>query len=285
MLWASLAFTALAMGLGLWLLGRPWANLPVCETQPAAPPWWPWIVALEPWCRPWVTWKMRLHLRQWGPRAGLDERWNPARWLAARLLCLLGAGMAALLLAAWLDAPARACGLGGIVAATSGYFWPEWRMRRQIAVRRLAMQRELPFLLDLLSLCVEAGQGLSAALQQVAGQAPEGLLRASLFAAVRLERTGVSRAEWLQRWAEDTDVQGVRNLVFALLQADRLGMSLGPLLKAQAEHQRSERFQRAEKLALEAPVKILFPMVLCIFPCTFLVIAFPVIVKFLGLSP
>jgi tight adherence protein C len=73
----------------------------------------------------------------------------------------------------------------------------------------------------------------------------------------------------------------VRSLVLTLAQADRLGMSLGPLLRAQSAQQRSERFLRAEKLALEAPVRMLFPMVLCIFPCTFLVIGFPVAVKLL----
>jgi len=70
--------------------------------------------------------------------------------------------------------------------------------------------------------------------------------------------------------------------VTALAQADQLGMSLGPLLRAQAEQRRGERFLRAEKLALEAPVKMLFPMVFCIFPCTFLIIGFPIVVKLLA---
>ncbi|MFA5662779.1 type II secretion system F family protein [Castellaniella sp.] len=285
MFWSGLVMAALALGLGLWLLGRPWARSGPAARGTALPLWWPWVLALEPWCRSLVTWKMRLYLRRWAPRAGLDDRWNPARWLAARLLCMLAAGALATLSLFSLGSMSGAWAVaGGLAAASAGYFWPEWRMRRQAAQRRLAMQRDLPFMLDLLNLCVEAGQGLSVALRQVAGQAPEGLLRDSLFAAVSLERTGVHRAEWLQRWADDTDVPGVRNLVFALHQADRLGMSLGPLLRAQAERQRSERFQRAEKLALEAPVKMLFPMALCIFPCTFVVIAFPVIVKFLGLG-
>ena len=70
----------------------------------------------------------------------------------------------------------------------------------------------------------------------------------------------------------------------ALSQADQLGMSLGPLLRAQSEQRRNERFLRAEKLALEAPVKMLFPMVFCIFPCTFLIIGFPVAVKLFDAS-
>jgi tight adherence protein C len=75
------------------------------------------------------------------------------------------------------------------------------------------------------------------------------------------------------------DVPGVYSLVLSLAQAERLGMSLGPLLRAQAERQSSERFARAETLAMQAPVRMLFPMVLCIFPCTFLVIGFPIAVK------
>src|SRR5699024_6199616 len=94
-------------------------------------------------------------------------------------------------------------------------------------------------------------------------------------------RAGVTRSEALHQWAQRTSLPAVSQLVSTLGQADQLGMSLGPLLRAQSEQRRTERFQRAEKLALEAPVKMLFPLVCCIFPCTFLIIAFPIAVKLL----
>ncbi len=280
--WLGLVSAALAVCLGFWVVGAPWAaqNGPQVDASRTAF-WWPWVLALAPGCTPFVTWRMRRHLRQWGPRAGLGAHWLPERWLAARVL-LAGLGLAAAGGSALvLGLSARMLPMALLTGAALGFLWPERVLRRRAALRRQHMLRELPFMLDLMTLCVEAGLSLAAALRQVAQHAPRGPLRQSLRDAAALERTGVDRARWLAQWAEQADLPGVRSLVMTLAQADQLGMSLGPLLRAQAERQRSERFQRAETLALQAPVKMLFPMVLCIFPCTFLVIGFPVAVKLL----
>ena len=280
-LWIGLSLAALAACLGLWVLGAPWAAAhDAARTRPPAP-WWPWVMALAPWCEPFVTWRMRRELRRWGPRAGLAAHWRADRWLAA---CVLADGCGAVLAGAgalMATAPPRVGMLSALAGAALGFVWPDQILRRRAAARRVRMMRELPFMLDLLTLCVEAGLSLPAALHQVARHAPEGPLRQSLRDAAALERTGMDRTRWLSHWAEHADVPGVRALVSALSQADVMGMSLGPLLRAQAERQRSERFLRAEKLALEAPVRMLFPMVSCIFPCTFLIIGFPVAVKLL----
>ncbi len=279
--WTGLCLAAVAACLGLWVLGAPWAAAHKAARPRPPAFWWPWVLALAPCCEPFVTWRMRRELRRWGPRAGLAAHWSADRWLAASVLAagcgavLAGAGA---LMAA---APTRVGMLSALAGAALGFVWPDQVLRRRAAVRRIRMMRELPFMLDLLTLCVEAGLSLPAALHQVAGHAPEGPLRQSLRDAAALERTGMDRPRWLSHWAEHADVPGVRALVSALSQADVMGMSLGPLLRAQAERQRSERFLRAEKLALEAPVRMLFPMVSCIFPCTFLVIGFPVAVKLL----
>jgi tight adherence protein C len=279
--WVGLGLAALAVCLGLWVLGGPWAAARGADRDQAPAFWWPWVLALAPWCAPFVTWRMRRTLQQWGPRAGLEAHWQADRWLAACVLSaacgvvFCGAGMLAA------GSPFRPGILVSLTGAVLGFIWPDQVLRRRAAVRRRRMMRELPFMLDLLTLCVEAGLSLPAALRQVASHAPDGPLRQSLRNAAALERTGMDRSHWMQQWAQQADVPGVRTLVTALAQADRLGMSLGPLLRAQAERQRSERFLRAEKLALEAPVRMLFPMVLCIFPCTFLVIGFPVAVKLL----
>ncbi|CAM5181056.1 Tight adherence protein C OS=Castellaniella defragrans OX=75697 GN=HNR28_002330 PE=4 SV=1 [Castellaniella defragrans] len=282
-LWVGLGAASLSVGLILWIVGRPWLSQPPAGSAPAGSPafWWLWVRALEPWCAALSTWGMRRRFEQWQPRAGLGSQWNAARWLAAR--CLVAALGAAMLgtggWAAGLSLPwvLLCLSLGGL----AGFAWPGLWLQRRAGERRLAMARELPFMLDLLTLCVEAGLSLPSALSQVVLHAPSGPLCRTLRDAAALERTGMSRGQWLNRWAEVADVPGVRSLVLTLAQADHLGMSLGPLLRAQAAQQRSERFLRAEKLALEAPVRMLFPMVLCIFPCTFLVIGFPVVVKFL----
>ncbi|MFT0531877.1 type II secretion system F family protein [Castellaniella hirudinis] len=276
--WLGLALVGVAVSLSCWVLGWPWAGEGAAGRDRRAF-WWPWVRALAPWCAPWVSWAMRRHLRQWGPRAGLADAWRAEHWLAARvLLAALGLGIGALI-AAGFGLSWRFVPLWSAALALAAFLWPNQFLRRRAAARRQRMLRELPFMLDLMTLCVEAGLSLQASLRQVADHAPAGPLRQSLRDAFALERTGLGRADWLAQWADWTDLPGVRSLVLSLAQADHLGMSLGPVLRAQAERQRSERFLRAETLALQAPVKMLFPMVLCIFPCTFLVIGFPVAVK------
>lgn len=279
--WLGLVLAMLAIFLGCWVVGRPWAAVTKGGNAPSTPFWWPWVMALAPSCAAWVTWPMRRRLQRWGPRAGLSDVWRAEHWFAARLLLagvgIMFAGGGALTAGSSWGAGAAWAVAGGCLA----YLWPDQRLRQRASARRRIMLKELPFMLDLMTLCVEAGLSLPAALRQVADCAPAGPLRQSLRDACALERTGVDRARWLMHWAEGTDLAGVHSLVLTLAQADRLGMSLGPLLQAQAERQRSERFVRAETLALQAPVKMLFPMVLCIFPCTFLVISFPVAVKLL----
>src|SRR5690606_38066942 len=123
---------------------------------------------------------------------------------------------------------------------------------------------------------------LQGALQQAAQHGPPGPLRQELRHALADMRAGMPRLEALRYWSNRTGLAAVQQLVTALGQADQLGMSLGPLLRAQSEQRRTERFLRAERLALEAPVKMLFPMVFCIFPCTFLIIGFPIAIKLMG---
>ena len=82
--------------------------------------------------------------------------------------------------------------------------------------------------------------------------------------------------------AERLNEPSVANFTSAVIQAESMGMNLGPVLRAQADQRRSERFMRAEKLAMEAPVKMLFPLIAFIFPCTFIVLLFPIAMKLLN---
>lgn len=170
----------------------------------------------------------------------------------------------------------------GLAAGGILMWWPRRWLRDQGVRRQAHMLREFPFLLDMTTLCVEAGLNLQGALQQAALHGPDGPLRAELRHALADMRAGMPRIQALNDLANRSGLAAVRSLVTALTQADQLGMSLGPLLRAQSEQRRAERFLRAEKLALEAPVKMLFPMVFCIFPCTFLVIGFPIAIKLMG---
>src|SRR5690606_2476288 len=147
-------------------------------------------------------------------------------------------------------------------------WWPLAHLNGLTRQRQAHILKELPFLLDLATLCVEAGLNLHGALQQAARHGPPGALRDELLHALSDMRAGMPRNAALAAMSERCDVAPITQLVPALAHAEQFGMSLGPLLRSQAEQQRKLRFLRAEKLALEAPVKMLFPMAVCIFPCT-----------------
>jgi len=143
------------------------------------------------------------------------------------------------------------------------------RRQRQIA-------RSLPYCLDLLTLSVEAGLDFSGALAKVVEKGRPGPLRDELALVLKELRMGRSREEGLKELQRRTDLPAIRTFVAALIQADRMGSSLGKVLRLQAGQLRAERTQRAEKLAGEAPVKMLFPLIACIFPTVFLVLFGPI---------
>lgn len=284
MLWIALLMVGVSVTTGVWFVCRPWvtaysraAQCPVTGLR-----WiWPWVLALEPMCVHLVSWRMRRRFGVLGEQAGLNDLCSAEQWLSLRIV-VSGLASGVCVGGVLLIWPQPGDGLtlfAVLLGAVPGFWWPEAVLLRHGRRRRTRMLREFPFMLDLMTLCVEAGLSLHGALVQVAQHAPDGPLRESLRQALSAMRTGMVRSRALHQWADRCGVSAVRGLVLSLEQADQLGMNLGPLLRAQAAEQRSERFLRAEKLALEAPVKMLFPMVVCIFPCTFLIIGFPVAMK------
>jgi tight adherence protein C len=287
--WISCLAAGVSLCLFSWVLTRP-LRLP---SQPANAYSrhigirivWPWVAVFAAASRPFIPWPMRKALRQQMQRAGLDAVWQVEHIVAMQILAFTCCAVPAAL-AAWsyssltfTHGAAVALGLGGLCL-----WWPRRWLAQAGLRRQRQMLKEFPFLLDMTTLCVEAGLNLQGALQQAAANGPPGPLRYELRHALADMRAGMTRLDALQSLADRTDMPAVRQLVTALGQADQLGMSLGPLLRAQAEQRRAERFLRAEKLALEAPVKMLFPMIFCIFPCTFLIIGFPIVVKLIGVE-
>ena len=209
-------------------------------------------------------------------RGGVEYSVSAHEFIAARIVSAAAFALfSALLLsmlghAAWAFAP---------LAAAGGFFYPELWLREVTARRQNAIVRTLPFYLDIITLSVEAGSNLTGGLTQAVQKSSESPLRRELSRVLRDIRAGRTRADALRDLAERTGERAVRNLVSGLIQAERTGSSLGPLLRAQAEQLRSERFQRAEKQAMEAPVKLLGPLVMFIFPTTFLVLIFLVLSK------
>lgn len=281
MVWTAAFLAGVSAAAWVWLIWRPWLGFSDGVVPIRGLRWLsPWVRALGPGCATLVSWRMRRRFATLMQRAGLDGAWRVEHWLALRIvLAMLAAGAGCLAMSVWPDAGASGMLMAGLFVAVPGFWWPDYSLGRLGRIRRTRMLRELPFMLDLMTLCVEAGLSLHGALEQAARHAPEGPLRESLRQALSAMRAGMVRSRALRQWADHCGVQALNSLVLALEQADQLGMNLGPLFRAQAAEQRSERFLRAEKLALEAPVKMLFPMVTCIFPCTFLIIGFPVAVK------
>lgn len=272
----------------IFLVGRSLISLPPEDRAWRDPPprlWRPWWVAVR-WLRPFIEARLparwRASMESELRRAGLEFSVRAEDYLAIRLVFATLA--AAWLLAVWLltgfGSPPFV-GLGLLLAALSGFAWPAIDLRDRAARRRAQLLKGLPFCLDVVTLCVEAGLNLQGALAQAAAKGPAGALRDELQRCLRDIRAGKGRAPALQAMADRVGEPGLSQFVSAVLQAEALGMSLGPVLRAQADQRRSERFLRAEKLAMQAPVKLLLPLIAFIFPCTFIVLFFPIAMKFL----
>ncbi len=166
-----------------------------------------------------------------------------------------------------------------LAAALGGYYYPELWLKESAQKRANDILRALPFYMDIITLSVESGSNLTGGITQAVQKSADSPLRRELSRVLRDIRAGRSRAEAMRDLAERTGTLAVQNVVSSLIQAERTGASIGPLLRAQSEQLRTERFQKAEKLAMEAPVKLLGPLVMFIFPCTFLVLIFLVLSK------
>jgi tight adherence protein C len=205
----------------------------------------------------------------------LDLAGNPENLTLERLLGFKGAG---LLLGGFLGLFYGGLSLKGLVCgalgATAGFLLPDLLVMNTGSKRQDVLRRGLADALDMLTVCVEAGQGFDGAILQVA-RSVEGPV-AGEFARVLAEiQIGKSRGAAFSSLAARTKVPEIRTFVTALVQADRLGLPIGSVLREQSVQMRLVRRQRAEEKAAKVPVKILFPMMLCIFPTLFIVIIGP----------
>ncbi|TSH94999.1 type II secretion system F family protein [Verticiella sediminum] len=264
---------------------RAWPTPPRMAASVALPWWWRWLRPLAWAAAPalalWPSAGARRVAAQRCRDGGLPADFLPAEVVSMARLCgALGACAGAA--AAWRFDAALAGGLLCAVLGASAGLLPRLWLREQAQRRRDAIARALPFMLDMTTLCVEGGLNVQGALHVAVEKGPAGPLRDEIAHLLGDIRAGASRLEACRQMAQRIDVPGVRAWVGAMIQAETVGTSLGPLLRVQAEQRRAERFLRAEKRALQAPVKMLFPLIVFIFPCTFIVIAFPIVVKLLA---
>ena len=165
----------------------------------------------------------------------------------------------------------------GIFGVLLAYAYPLMWLRGTLKRRHLEIMRALPFVLDLLTLSVEAGMDFMSALQRNCERRKLDPLNEELIRMTREIQVGTPRRVALRNMAERVRQPDLKGVAHALIQADELGVSIGSILRIQSDQLRNRRFERAEKLANEAPVKMLGPLMLCIFPAVFVILLGPVL--------
>jgi tight adherence protein C len=158
--------------------------------------------------------------------------------------------------------------------AALGYWLADLLLYNTGVKRQEVMRRAAPDALDMLTVCVEAGLGFDAGVAQVADNT-KGPLAAEFARVLKEIQLGRSRTEAFTDLAERTDVGEIKSFVSALVQADRLGVPIAAVLREQAHELRVRRRQRAEEKAQKVPVKIIFPVLVCIFPVFFIIVIGP----------
>lgn len=221
--------------------------------------------------------------------AGFRGERAPLVYYAARTACTLLLPLLAVLLMPQLASsmPATLLALATVMLATVGYLLPGLYLGLRRRTRREQVREGLPDMVDLLLVCVESGLALDAAINRVSREiAARSPALAEEFHLAALEiRAGARRVEALQNLAKRCDLDEINHLVAMLVQSERFGTGLGDALRVYSEFMRVRRMQRAEELAAKVPLKVLFPLILLIFPSLLVVILGPAMIRlpaFLG---
>ncbi len=168
------------------------------------------------------------------------------------------------------------------ISGILGFFIPDFLLRARIKSRHTIILKTLPYNLDLLTLSVEAGMDFASAVGKVVETGRAGPLIEELYQMLREIQMGKTRREALRDMSDRINLQEMSSFTMALIQADQLGTSIGPILRIQSDQLNIKREQRGEKKAMEAPVKMLIPLVLFIFPTIFIMIFVPIAIKLMG---
>lgn len=216
---------------------------------------------------------------------GLEGLLSGAEFLALKVLIPLACGTvsAAIVIALGAMMPDSFISSNGILFILMGfayfYAYPLLWLRKTLKVRHASIMLALPFVLDLLTLSVEAGMDFMSALQRNCERRRLDPLNEELIRMTREIQMGIARRVALRNMADRVRQPDLKAVSYALIQADELGVPIGPILRIQSEQLRSRRFDRAERLANEAPVKMLGPLLLCIFPAVMIVLLAPILME------
>jgi|GEM_PF-434495 len=233
---------------------------------------------------PFVTWGQRRRLSLHIQRAGL------MRWEYIHIYCLqcISAFLTVVFCVWWLYDALLALNIFAYLClfacASCGWWCPIFWLKRMHQLRLRRISDQLPFFLDMVGLGLDAGLNLQASIQLALEHIGEGALHQEWSIMLADMRAGQSRTQSLRNLSQRLNLSSMRQLISSLIQGESMGFSMGRIIQVYADQQRAHRLMKAEKQALQAPVKMLFPMALCIFPCTFIILGFPVVVQLLGLS-
>jgi tight adherence protein C len=210
---------------------------------------------------------------------GVSFLMGAEQFFALRFLCMLIAFAVAYFILNTLE---KESPMTIVFALLLGFYYPVIWLNDVRSKRVIQVQKTLPTYLDYITMAVEAGLNMTGAINQAMEKGPAGPLKHEFYLVVRDLRSGLPRADALRRMEMRMQMSEITSFVGTSIQAEKMGARLGVALKSQAEQRRNERFQRAEKQAMEAPVKLIFPLLVFIFPLTFLILGFPIAMKFLS---
>lgn len=213
--------------------------------------------------------------------AGRPYDWNASGYLSAQYLTTMALAVFAFVIT-WLSGASISSQIMALLLGLiGGYLLFELMIENKIRTRQKEIQKELPDVLDLMTVSIEAGLGFDAAMQRVTEKA-KGAIAYEFNSTLQEIRMGKTRREALRDLGIRTGVADLSRFVEALVQADQLGVSLGNVLRNQSDQMRILRRQRVQEQAMKAPIKMLFPMLLFIFPCIFVIILAPAIIQLMS---
>jgi tight adherence protein C len=216
---------------------------------------------------------MRQRLSRKLTLAGSPAGWDAEKLAAIKVIGLVGGLAFAMLLGLGSGKPAMTITMALLFGGV-GYFACDAILGGRAQKRQLEIQKALPDTMDLLTISVEAGLGFDAAMAQVVTNVP-GPLSQEIARMLHELQLGVSRADAFRMLADRTDVDELKAFVVSMIQANRFGVGVANVLRAQSRELRQKRRQRAERKAMQTPVKILFPLIFCVLPSLFVVVMGP----------
>jgi len=211
-------------------------------------------------------------------QAGSPFGWDADRVLVAKVAGLAGGAVVGLLFLAIFSFAWPLRVLAFVLISLFGYWLPNIILTNAVQRRQTEVRNALPDSIDLLTICVEAGLGFDAAMAHVSKNTT-GPLADEFYRTLQEVQLGRSRNEAMRNLADRTNVPELRAFVLAMVQADVFGVSVADVLRVQAKDMRVKRRQMAEERAMKVPIKVLFPVLFCIFPALFVVILGPAIMR------